>query len=154
MKHFREKLYEDYKGVVGILNPENHTEYHNLVEMMMRFFCEEVNTGNHYDPTHAEQKVLCYSFNGSLKQPVGYSLVEDREKEQWIDHIFVWKAYRRNGVATDILEQVIEVAKGENIRKVSALVIPDSVEGKRLFSKAGFKRKGIKEQNRLYRMLL
>ena len=81
MKHFSERLYEDDKGVVGILDPEHN----RLIKFMMAKFCDNNFILNLYDPNSKKQRVFSYSLKEKPNKVVGYSLVEDNEKKWMAD---------------------------------------------------------------------
>ena len=83
---------------------------------------------------------------------VGYIYVKKESDSLKIDALYVLEDYRSKGIATHLLEEVINYAKLNNYEYISINVLENNIKAKNLYNKYFklYKKDNLKEELRLF----
>ena len=95
----------------------------------------------HTMETNPYVKLYTYSVD---KNVVAFMLYEDIYDRFELDNIFVLDEYRNNGIATILMEFMINEGKKKNITNITLEVREDNVKAINLYRKYGFVEKAIR----------
>ena len=83
---------------------------------------------------------------------IAYTYLIKQDDNLKIDALYVKEDYRNKGIATSILNKVMEYAKLNNFESISINVLENNIKAKNLYSKYFklYKKDNIKEELRMY----
>ena len=125
---------------IEILNVNNINEYSNFINYLKKCSWESVaeyltETLENNELTDSEKVIVAY-LNGEIvgfAALVNESVAESFNGTPYLDHLFVDDAHRNKGIATKLVDKIIELAKENN--KVLYLV---TVSHELFYKKLGF----------------
>ncbi|MBQ2891637.1 MAG: GNAT family N-acetyltransferase [Bacilli bacterium] len=125
---------------IEILNVNNINEYSNFINYLKKCSWESVaeyltETLENNELTDSEKVIVAY-LNGEIvgfAALVNESVAESFNGTPYLDHLFVDEAHRNKGIATKLVDKIIELAKENN--KVLYLV---TVSHELFYKKLGF----------------
>ena len=125
---------------IEILNVNNINEYSNFINYLKKCSWESVaeyltETLENNELTDFEKVIVAY-LNGEIvgfAALVNESVAESFNGTPYLDHLFVDEAHRNKGIATKLVDKIIELAKENN--KVLYLV---TVSHELFYKKLGF----------------
>ena len=125
---------------IEILNINNINEYSNFINYLKKCSWESVaeyliETLENNELTDSEKVIVAY-LNGEIvgfAALVNESVAESFNGTPYLDHLFVDEAHRNKGIATKLVDKIIELAKENN--KVLYLV---TVSHELFYKKLGF----------------
>lgn len=125
---------------IEILNVNNINEYSNFINYLKKCSWESVTeylteTLENNELTDSEKVIVAY-LNGEIvgfAALVNESVAESFNGTPYLDHLFVDEAHRNKGIATKLVDKIIELAKENN--KVLYLV---TVSHELFYKKLGF----------------
>lgn len=126
---------------IEILNINNINEYSNFINYLKKCSWESVaeyliETLENNELTDSEKVIVAY-LNGEIvgfAALVNESVAEGFSGTPYLDHLFVDEAHRKQGIATKLVDKIIELARENN--KVLYLV---TVSHELFYKKLGFK---------------
>ena len=125
---------------IEILNVNNINEYSNFINYLKKCSWESAaeyltETLENNELTDSEKVIVAY-LNGEIvgfAALVNESVAESFNGTPYLDHLFVDEAHRNKGIATKLVDKIIELAKENN--KVLYLV---TVSHELFYKKLGF----------------
>lgn len=125
---------------IEILNVNNIKEYNNFINYLKKCSWESVaeyltETLENNELTDSEKVIVAY-LDGEIvgfAALVNESVAEGFNGTPYLDHLFVDEAHRNKGIATKLVDKIIELAKENN--KVLYLV---TVSHETFYKKLGF----------------
>jgi len=87
--------------------------------------------------------LILLAFNG--KQPVGYSIAQIQDvpntklgKIGYLNHLFIVKEYRHQGIGAKIYNEILTWLRAENISRIELSVLPKNLSAYSFWKKRGF----------------
>jgi len=116
----------------------------NDIECIQNIFCDVYKQKNELIATMTSNpyvKVCTYSVDKNVVAILQYQDIYDRFE---LDNIFVLKEYRNKGIASILLEYMIELGKNKKISNITLEVREDNITAINLYKKYGFVEKAIR----------
>ena len=116
----------------------------NELESVQTIFCEVFKQKNELINTILSNpyvKIYTYSVDKNVVAFIQYEDIYDRFE---LDNIFVLKEYRNKGIASKLLEFMIEDGRNKKILNITLEVREDNVNAINLYEKYGFVKKAIR----------
>ena len=117
----------------------------NEIKCIQNIFCDVYKQKNELITTITSNpyvKVCTYSVDKKVVAILQYQDIYDRFE---LDNIFVLKEYRNKGIASILLEYMIELGKKKHISNITLEVREDNIGAINLYKKYGFVEKAIRE---------
>ena len=130
------KLRIDYLTEDKMISPSGTEQ--QAIEILREYFVKHIDSGDFIaELAEVEKKIAAVAFLVIYERPINPSYMTSG-KTAVIYNVLTYREYRRQGIATKLLERLIEEAKKAN---VSFIELSASSMGKSVYEKLGFKEK-------------
>ena len=115
-----------------------------LIEVVQNTFCDVYKQKNELITTIQSNpyvKICTYSVDKKIVGMIEYQDIYDRFE---LNNIFVLQEYRNSGIASSLMEYMINQGKNKNINNITLEVREDNISAIKLYEKYGFIKKAIR----------
>ena len=115
-----------------------------LIEVVQNTFCDVYKQKNELIKTIQSNpyvKICTYSVDKKIVGMIEYQDIYDRFE---LNNIFVLQEYRNSGIASSLMEYMINQGKNKNINNITLEVREDNISAIKLYEKYGFIKKAIR----------
>lgn len=116
----------------------------NEVEEIQNIFCDVYKQKNELITTMTANpyvKICTYSVDNNVVAFIQYQDIYDRYE---LDNIYVLEIYRNKGIASILLDYMIEKGKNKEITNITLEVRKDNIKAINLYKKYGFIEKALR----------
>lgn len=116
----------------------------NEVEEIQNIFCDVYKQKNELITTMTANpyvKICTYSVDNNVVAFIQYQDIYDRFE---LDNIYVLEMYRNKGIASILLDYMIEKGKNKEITNITLEVRKDNIKAINLYKKYGFIEKAVR----------